>query len=165
MQPSETFYPALLSSTVSYWLPLYTTFDHIIGSFLRLSRDFAHEFQKSCEFLRHANAFNSASTACAFNQEGQRHLVVLFCAVRKMVSRPPVPPEDLFDRPFRLLMRWNSLSPQSFPFSLAWEGDPCYTTLTVGSLIQGAFIMEWTTPQHEVIDLNCEISSYANAEL
>jgi len=28
-----------------------------------------------------------------------------------------------------------------------------------------SFSMEWTTPQHEVIDLNCEISSYANAEL
>jgi hypothetical protein len=28
-----------------------------------------------------------------------------------------------------------------------------------------SFPMEWTTPQHEVIDLNCEISSYANAEL
>jgi len=26
-------------------------------------------------------------------------------------------------------------------------------------------IMEWTTPQHEEIDLNCEVSSYANAEL
>ncbi len=25
--------------------------------------------------------------------------------------------------------------------------------------------MEWTTPTHEEIDLNCEISSYANAEL
>jgi hypothetical protein len=25
--------------------------------------------------------------------------------------------------------------------------------------------MEWTTPQHEEVDLNCEISSYANAEL
>src|ERR1700733_6321713 len=25
--------------------------------------------------------------------------------------------------------------------------------------------MEWTTPQHEEIDLNCEISSYANAQL
>jgi len=25
--------------------------------------------------------------------------------------------------------------------------------------------MEWTTPRHEEIDLNCEISSYANAEL
>ncbi len=26
-------------------------------------------------------------------------------------------------------------------------------------------IMEWTTPQHEEIALNCEVSSYANAEL
>jgi len=25
--------------------------------------------------------------------------------------------------------------------------------------------MEWITPQHEEIDLNCEISSYANAEI
>jgi len=33
------------------------------------------------------------------------------------------------------------------------------------SSIQGAKPMEWTTPQHEEIDLNCEVSSYANAEL
>ncbi len=30
---------------------------------------------------------------------------------------------------------------------------------------KGALFMEWTTPQHEEIDLNCEVSSYANAEL
>jgi hypothetical protein len=30
---------------------------------------------------------------------------------------------------------------------------------------QGAIAMEWVTPQHEEIDLNCEVSSYANAEL
>jgi len=30
---------------------------------------------------------------------------------------------------------------------------------------KGASIMEWETPRHEEIDLNCEISSYANAEL
>jgi hypothetical protein len=30
---------------------------------------------------------------------------------------------------------------------------------------KGVILMEWTTPQHEEIDLNCEISSYANAEL
>jgi len=29
----------------------------------------------------------------------------------------------------------------------------------------GGTTMEWTTPQHEVVDLNCEVSSYANAEL
>ena len=31
--------------------------------------------------------------------------------------------------------------------------------------IKGVQTMEWVTPQHEEIDLNCEISSYANAEL
>ena len=30
---------------------------------------------------------------------------------------------------------------------------------------QGAIAMEWVTPQHEEIDLNCEVSAYANAEL
>jgi len=29
----------------------------------------------------------------------------------------------------------------------------------------GASNMEWVTPQHEEINLNCEVSSYANAEL
>ena len=38
---------------------------------------------------------------------------------------------------------------------------PCELTFR----IQGAVAMEWVTPQHEEIDLNCEISSYANAEL
>ena len=36
----------------------------------------------------------------------------------------------------------------------------------VGALrLQRSFDMEWETPRHEEIDLNCEISSYANAEL
>ena len=30
---------------------------------------------------------------------------------------------------------------------------------------KGASTMEWVTPQHEEINLNCEVSSYANAEL
>jgi hypothetical protein len=30
---------------------------------------------------------------------------------------------------------------------------------------EGAKLMEWTTPKHEEIDLNCEVGSYANAEL
>jgi hypothetical protein len=30
---------------------------------------------------------------------------------------------------------------------------------------QGASAMEWVTPHHEEVDLNCEVSSYANAEL
>jgi hypothetical protein len=32
-------------------------------------------------------------------------------------------------------------------------------------LLKEPFFMEWTIPQHEEIDLNCEVNSYANAEL
>jgi hypothetical protein len=52
----------------------------------------------------------------------------------------------------------------NFPFPPA--GLSCYSLLVLASFsAQGAATMEWTTPQHEEIDLNCEISSYANAEL
>ena len=32
-------------------------------------------------------------------------------------------------------------------------------------MTKGASPMDWVTPEHEEIDLNCEVSSYANAEL
>jgi hypothetical protein len=42
----------------------------------------------------------------------------------------------------------------------------CYSGFVLRSLSpKGALTMEWVTPQHEEIDLNCEVSSYANAEL
>ena len=43
---------------------------------------------------------------------------------------------------------------------------PCYAFRVVAYLTpKGASTMEWVTPQHEEVDLNCEVSSYANAEL
>jgi hypothetical protein len=36
---------------------------------------------------------------------------------------------------------------------------------TVALTPKGALTMEWVAPQHEEVDLNCEVSSYANAEL
>lgn len=48
------------------------------------------------------------------------------------------------------------------PFTLI----SCYAFCVVVHLTpRGALTMEWVTPQHEEIDLNCEVSSYANAEL
>jgi hypothetical protein len=42
----------------------------------------------------------------------------------------------------------------------------CYSFRVINlAFIFRSVAMEWTTPQHEEIDLNCEISSYANAEL
>jgi hypothetical protein len=44
--------------------------------------------------------------------------------------------------------------------------SPCYSfPVSANSLAKGASTMEWVTPQHVEIDLNCEVSSYANAEL
>jgi len=61
--------------------------------------------------------------------------------------------------------------PICFSYSLA-SGFPSSNSCVIFLLpcelifrIQGAIAMEWVTPQHEEIDLNCEVSSYANAEL
>jgi hypothetical protein len=44
--------------------------------------------------------------------------------------------------------------------------NSCYSLSVLVYLTpKGAPTMEWVTPQHEEIDLNCEVSSYANAEL
>ena len=56
-----------------------------------------------------------------------------------------------------------TLAALDFPSSL-FLGTRVMLPLVV-ELPQGAPLMEWVTPQHEEIDLNCEISSYANAEL
>jgi hypothetical protein len=42
----------------------------------------------------------------------------------------------------------------------------CYPSFVLVIIsLQGVRTMEWVTPQHEEVNLNCEISSYANAEL
>ena len=46
-----------------------------------------------------------------------------------------------------------------------WSVDGEVCEKVAGASIKGVQTMEWVTPQHEEIDLNCEISSYANAEL
>jgi hypothetical protein len=68
---------------------------------------------------------------------------------------------------------WSLSNPGHWPTKVAICGKqpiplPSKNVLSLSSLsmsFQGAATMEWVTPQHEEIDLNCEISSYANAEL
>src|SRR6266480_7859670 len=50
------------------------------------------------------------------------------------------------------------------PLSLQLNSMLCFLSCERLTL-KGASAMEWVTPQHEEIDLNCEVSSYANAEL
>ena len=61
----------------------------------------------------------------------------------------------------------NALSPLGgfdSPIDAAIPGCyPCVVLVLIS--LQGVRTMEWVTPQHEEVNLNCEISSYANAEL
>jgi hypothetical protein len=46
--------------------------------------------------------------------------------------------------------------------------DPRYDSLMTSWRVRGAkgeARMEWVTPGHEEVDLSCEVSGYANAEL
>jgi hypothetical protein len=52
-----------------------------------------------------------------------------------------------------------------FPITILFAFRASYAILHLFDKLQGVSTMEWTTPQHEEIDLNCEISSYANAEI
>src|SRR6266550_7607552 len=55
---------------------------------------------------------------------------------------------------------------QSSNFPIPFKLIPCYAFYVLLHLTpKGAWTMEWITPQHEEIDLHCEVSSYANAEL
>jgi hypothetical protein len=54
----------------------------------------------------------------------------------------------------------------AIPASIPFDPFLCYYPCVLTSLSpKGVLTMEWVTPQHEEIDLNCEVSSYANAEL
>jgi hypothetical protein len=78
--------------------------------------------------------------------------------------------------PFRdlvgLHLKWRDVARFGYILDGAiWRNTPIpliliswYTDYVISSP-KGASTMEWIAPQHEEIDLNCEISSYANAEL
>jgi hypothetical protein len=52
-----------------------------------------------------------------------------------------------------------------FTFALACDTFSTFPGSYFPKSYKELLTMEWTTPQHEEIDLNCEVSSYANAEL
>jgi hypothetical protein len=65
---------------------------------------------------------------------------------------------------------WPSAGQRHIPrfpnFPIPFNLVPCYSFWVFVHLTpKGASTMEWVTPQHEEINLNCEVSSYANAEL
>jgi hypothetical protein len=63
-------------------------------------------------------------------------------------------------RCFAVMMRVNK------SLLVPFRASACYSLFVQHCInLRRDLIMEWTTPQHEEIDLNCEVSSYANAEL
>ena len=92
------------------------------------------------------------TTACALHLFMRLLLVVClfpkFCAGRRF----------LHDTQFLL-------GTVPLPSYLPFLANTWYSFLVFTALFIRSQPMEWTTPKHEEVDLNCEVSSYANAEL
>jgi hypothetical protein len=99
-------------------------------------------FVKSCS---PAHCVIFAATCCALFLADSRHFVAVFSLL------------------VRRFLRARRLSPVTT--NSAFRSAASVVVLFLVHRSQGAATMEWTTPQHEEINLNCEISSYANAEL
>jgi|SRR5579859_959223 len=95
-----------------------------------------------------------ATTNCTFQRLRVLQIVVRFYSQSKWTKTGTLEPT--------LLRAAERPGLQQNPYSL--PPNSCYP-LSGSHFAQGAPHMEWVTPQHEEIDLNCEISSYANAEL
>ena len=67
-----------MPATVIYYKPLPTTFDHIIGCFLRMSRGNILFFKNSCENEVKRNYSIYGATCCGFCLGLQQSLVVEF---------------------------------------------------------------------------------------
>ena len=66
---------------------------------------------------------------------------------------------------FGIIRGGEAISPVDVNLALPYVRLFLYIVTVVTLTPKGALSMEWSTPKHEEIDLNCEVSSYANAEL
>jgi hypothetical protein len=108
----------------------------------RDTRTFRNEFHVACELMPSGDQLgtNASPFRLPFAPAGSTGTPA--CASEARRGRPP----------------WPSHAPIFF------RSKPCYPFWVPSSRFKEP-PMEWITPQHEEIDLNCEISSYANAEL
>jgi hypothetical protein len=95
-----------------------------------------------------------AATTCGFHLLLQQHLVVGFQSLDVTFTEMSRSCPHAYSFRNRL----------ATPHSLELNSMLCFG-VAVHKTPKGASTMEWVTPQHEEIDLNCEVSSYANAEL
>jgi hypothetical protein len=171
-----------ITSTLPYSNPPPTTFYHfsphlkLIAFLVKQNRAFLKIFFGKV-FPR--SPANSTATCCIRAPCDSPQLAAFFLRRYKPTSRRPC--LRLYDiaRPKTLLViwakrgtvfhravfaRWNSLRllQARQPSSPSVHPMLCLIRTTKS---KESPPMEWTTPQHEEIDLNCEISSYANAEI
>src|SRR5262249_53709435 len=141
-------------ATSFYCCPLLTTLCHIIGWFPCMSRGNVRFFEKSCENLQSLDQPIRAAAGCGSFSRRLQFLVVVFFASLFPGRRSPIALVLVF-------------ALASCATAIPFRAIPCYAVSRVCVMLtpRGASTMEWTTPQHEEIDLNCEVSSYANAEL
>ena len=118
--------------------------------------------QKKLSLCLYENMMKITATDCVPSMAGNLFLVSLFCdAAHLALVRSRVSPHSV--RLSRIAFG-EYLPPHLKHFPYSSKSESCYSPC-VAYRLQGALLMEWVTPQHEEIDLNCEISSYANAEL
>ena len=138
----------LLCPSCHHCPPLSTTFRHILNAFWYLSREIVNirqEFFDACAILR-----SPLATATCWARP-RRHSRDLGCLFLRLFS------PSLSGRA--------SASGGSARRSICPLDRRASRAMLAAVRPKGVLVMEWITPQHEEIDLNCEVSSYANAEL
>jgi len=129
----------------------------MIGCFPALSRGNVSSFKDCSEHKAKTNRAIYAATGCGFFFQLQQLLVVGFCTLLTHGL-------DRWSPLRRSFSSWKVLAESLHPHSLGRNSMLCFCVAYILTP-KGALTMEWVTPQHEEIDLNCEVSSYANAEL
>jgi len=135
-------YLALLLPTSNHFCPHPTPVFPLVKRKDSFSESF---FEASCANYLCRTGPDFDATGCGFAKVCSLHLAVaIFASPRQGFDPDSAASKSLFE----LKMSRANL-PRSSTFRIR----------------QGVSIMEWVTPQHEEINLNCEVSSYANAEL
>jgi len=135
-------YLALLLPTSNHFCPHPTPLFPLVKRKNSFSGSF---FETSCANYLSQTAPDFDATGCGLAKACSLHLAVdIFPSSRQGFDPDPAVSKSLFELKLTHANLWGVMEFQNR---------------------LGASTMEWVAPQHEEINLNCEVSSYANAEL
>jgi len=135
-------YLALLLPTSNHFCPHPTPLFLLVKRKNSFSGSF---FETSCANYLSQTAPDFDSTGCGLAKACSLHLAVaIFASPRQGFDPDSAASKSLFEL---------KLTHANLPGVVEFQ------------IRLGASTMEWVAPQHEEINLNCEVSSYANAEL